>query len=109
MASAAGSKLPAQNSAIAAIQNARKGRSVSSELPFTTNAGTARNSSAAHNGCGEKRRASRHMAHAAISENRMYAVWNGTSFTSPKIASSPARIHASIGGCERQIGRGQVL
>ena len=37
--------------------------------PFTTNAGTARNSSAAQTGCGEKRRASDHMAHTAISEN----------------------------------------
>ena len=58
---------------MAAIQNARNGRSASSELPFTTNAGTARNSSVAHSGCGENRRASDHMAHAAISENTMYA------------------------------------
>jgi hypothetical protein len=38
------------NSAIAAIQKARNGRSASKELPFTTNAGTARNRRAAHNG-----------------------------------------------------------
>ena len=58
---------------MAAIQNARNGRSDSSELPFTTKAGTAMNSSAAHSGCGEKRRARDHMAQAAISENTMYA------------------------------------
>ena len=51
-----------------AIQKARNGRSVSSEFPLTTNAGTATNSSVAHSGCGEKRRASRHIAHTAISE-----------------------------------------
>ena len=47
---------------MAAIQKARNGRSVSSELPFTTKAGTATNSSAAQSGCGEKRRARDHMA-----------------------------------------------
>ena len=58
---------------MAAIHSARNGRSDSSELPFTTKAGTARKSSAAHNGRGENRRASDHMAAAAISENNMYA------------------------------------
>ena len=43
---------PRRSSAMAAIQNARNGRSDSNELPFTTNAGTARNSSVAHTGCG---------------------------------------------------------
>ena len=36
--------------AMAAIQKARNGTSVSSELPFTTNAGTAMNSRAAQTG-----------------------------------------------------------
>src|SRR5664280_1561703 len=57
------------NSATAAIQKARKGRSVSSELPFTTKAGTAMNNSAAQSGCGEKRRARDHMDQAATREN----------------------------------------
>ena len=43
-------------------RSARNGRSVSNELPLTTNAGTAMNSSVAHSGCGEKRRASDHIA-----------------------------------------------
>ena len=57
-----------------AIQNARNGRSASNELPLMTNAGVAMNSRAAHSGCGENRRASDHIAAAAISENTMYAV-----------------------------------
>ena len=68
MANAASASLSAQNSARAVIHSARKGTSVSSELPFTTNAGTARKSSVAHSGRAEKRCASRHMAAAAASE-----------------------------------------
>ena len=66
---------PHTKSAIAAIHNARKGRSASSELPFTTNAGVATNSSAAHSGRGENRRARLHMAHAATIEKTIYAAW----------------------------------
>src|SRR5947208_2696148 len=79
------------------IQSARNGRSVSNELPFTTNVGTAMNSSVAHNGRGEKRRASDHMAPAAISDHTMYAAWNGISFTSPKTAISAASVQAFSG------------
>src|ERR1035438_4634340 len=95
MASTASTSRSAQNNAMAAIQNATKGTSVSNELPFTTNAGTARNSRVAHTGRVEKRRASDHIAAAATSEKPMYAAWNGTSFTPPKTASSPARIQPS--------------
>jgi hypothetical protein len=71
MASAARTSRSAQKSAIAASQNARKGTSVSNEVPFTTNTGTARKSSVAHNGWAAKRRASDHMAAAATSEKTM--------------------------------------
>ncbi len=98
MAIAAGVHLPATKHATAAIQNARNGRSDSSELPLTTKAGTARNSSVAHSGWGEKRLASDHMASAAITENSMYAAWNGTSRISPIAASSKARNQAFKGG-----------
>jgi hypothetical protein len=63
--------LPATNSANPAIQNARNGRSDSSELPLITNAGAAMNSSAAAKGCSEKRRATNHILMAATSENVM--------------------------------------
>src|SRR5450755_3440022 len=99
MAIAAGTHLPATKQATAAIQKARNGRSDSSELPLTTKAGTARNNRVAHTGCGEKRRASDHMANAATSENSMYAAWNGTSRISPVRASSNARNQALRGGC----------
>src|ERR1700760_1042080 len=79
----------AQKSAIAAIQNAANGTSVSSEVPFTTNAGTARKSNVAASGWAQNRFASDHMDAAASSENATYARWNGTSFTPPKIANSP--------------------
>ncbi len=55
---------------MALIQNARNGRSDSKEFPFTTNAGTAQKSRVAASGLFEKRRASDHMAIAAITENR---------------------------------------
>ena len=71
MASALRPYRPPANRAIAAIQNARNGISDSSELPLTTNAGVARNNSAAHSACGENRLASDHIASAAISENEM--------------------------------------
>src|SRR5580698_58531 len=61
------------NNATAVIQNARKGRSDSNEFPFTTKAGTAQNNSVAASGCFAKRRASDHMANAAIRENTVYA------------------------------------
>ena len=73
MASAASSRRPERKSAIDAIQKARKGRSASSDPPLTTNAGTAIKSSVAQTGRSEKRQASDHMAHTAISENTMYA------------------------------------
>ena len=83
-----------------AIQKARKGRSASSDPPLTTNAGTAMKSSVAHTGRSEKRQAIDHMAHTAISENTMYAAWNGISRTSPKRSSKPASGHALPGGWE---------
>src|SRR5215471_15412332 len=89
---------PPVNNATDAIQNARNGRSASSELPLTRNAGTAMKSSEARTGRRLKRRATVHMAHTAINENATYAAWNGTSFTSPKISSNPASAHAFPGG-----------
>src|SRR5262249_34183627 len=89
----------AMNSAMAAIQNARNGMSASNELPFTTNAGTAKNSSVAHNGLNEKRRARDHIASATTTENKMYAAWNGASRISPISASSSPRNQALKGGC----------
>ena len=53
------------------IHSARNGRSVSKELPLMTNAGTAMNRSVAHNGWGENRRASDHIAQTAISDHTM--------------------------------------
>ena len=46
-------------------------RSLSNEFPFTTNVGTARNSSVAHSGASAKRQASDSIATAATSENTM--------------------------------------
>src|ERR1039458_5220829 len=82
MTIAAGIHLPATKHATLAIQKVRNGRSDSSELPLTTNAGTATNSSVAHSGCGEKRFASDHIASAATTKNRMEAVRNGRSDSS---------------------------
>src|SRR3954462_2992719 len=99
MAIAASASRPEQNSAIADIHSARNGRSVSKELPLTTNVGTAVKSSVAQSGCGEKRRASDHIAQTAITDQTRYAAWNGTSFTSPKMAMSAASVQAFSGGC----------
>ena len=71
IASAASTDRPDTKSAIDAIQNARNGRSASSDPPLTTNAGTAIKSSVAHTGRSEKRQASDHIAHTAIIENTM--------------------------------------
>src|SRR5580698_7160975 len=98
MASAASPRRSAQKSAMAAIQNAANGTSVSNDEPFTTNVGTARKSSVAHSGSTENRRASDHMDAAAIKENVRYAAWNGTSFTPPKTASKPPSIQPFSGG-----------
>jgi hypothetical protein len=98
IASAASARRSAQKSAMAAIQNAANGTSVSNDVPFTTNVGTARKSSVAHSGSAENRRASDHMEAAAINEKARYAAWNGTSLTLPKTASKPASIQPSSGG-----------
>ena len=73
MATAAAQKRPDKYNAIDAIQNARNGRSASSDPPLTTNAGTAIKSNVAHTGRSVNRRATLHIAATAISENTMYA------------------------------------
>src|ERR1017187_5391301 len=100
MASAASTMRPDRKSAIDAIQNARNGRSASSDPPFTTNAGAAMNSNVAHSGRSEKRQASRHTGHTAISENAMYRAGNGITFRWPKTSSNAANGQALPGGCE---------
>src|SRR5579862_9193272 len=58
-------------SAIASSQKAVKGKSDSSELPLTTNAGVAMNSIVAASGCGLNFRAKASALNDAINENKM--------------------------------------
>src|SRR5947209_14952337 len=100
MATAASRRRSAQKSAMAAIQNARNGTSASKELPLTTKAGTARKRRTAQRGFGENRRASDHMAAAAMREKTMYAAWKGTSRTPLNAAISGARNQPAVVGWE---------
>src|SRR5258708_34295380 len=81
-----------------AIQKARKGISDSSEFPLITNAGVARKSSVAHNGCGEKRLASDHIDTAAATQDITKAAGNGAPTVSPIEASGEPRNTPMSGG-----------